>query len=109
MSAVSYCDVCGKAAVSIEAVSSGIAPVSYGACCECIKLGAENIGVVSVWLASYGGPNTAPEFSRNLVCAIDGEYKEWPQIREYYNQNEEQILDSLNEEFQLEDDTDWEA
>jgi len=98
-----HCDVCGRKG-PFSPYSSGIAPVTYGLCEECRKRGAENIGVLSLWLASYGGPSTAPDFRHKLVSCIDGEYQEWQQIHEYYRANEEEILASFREEFELADD-----
>ncbi|UWR04224.1 hypothetical protein K3740_05910 [Ruegeria conchae] len=100
----SSCDICNRDAENVEAISSGIAPVTYGICEECAEKGAENIGVVEFWLASFGGPENAPDFRAKLTSYFDGEYKEWQQISDRYNRNEKQILASLNEEFELQDD-----
>lgn len=96
------CDVCGDSEWHTT-VSSGIAPVSYGFCEECYKTGAENIGVVSLWLAMNGGPAQAPEFKLKIVSHINGRYVTWDQIKAYYLANEESILSSFQEEFLLQD------
>ena len=98
-----HCDVCGHGRPS-SLVSSRIAPFTYGICDKCAEKGAESIGVISVWLATYGGADAAPDFCKKLVSWIDGEYRGWEIIRDYYNSNEQQILASFNEEFELVDD-----
>lgn len=98
------CDICNSPNEQVELISSGIAPVTYGLCAECKKRGAENIGVVSFWIASNGGPDTAPDFCLRLVSYFDGDYKDWQDIGDYFANNEAQILASFREEFELVDD-----
>lgn len=92
------CDICQQRG-EINLVASGIAPITYGKCGDCMERGAENIGVISIWLASYGGPQNAPEYCEQLSSFLASEYVDWHDIREHYRQNEEEILSSFNAEF----------
>lgn len=98
------CDVCGKHSTSIEFTSSGIAPVSYGLCMKCREFGAENIGVVGIWIATHGGCEATASFGGALKSYFDGEYKDWSQICDFFERNEEQILRSFESEWELVDD-----
>lgn len=99
------CDVCGRDR-QLSLVSSRIAPFTYEICDKCAEKGAESIEIISVWLATYGGADAAPDFCKKLVSWIDGGYRGWKIIRDYYNSNEQQILASFNEEFELAGDVD---
>lgn len=100
------CDVCNRESTSIETVASGIAPVSYGSCAECTRVDAEGIGILEFWIASFGGPEKAPEFSVKLGSYFDGAYRGWEEICERYTSNEENIVASMRKEFGLDDHID---
>lgn len=102
----STCDVCGETD-DLSMVSSGIAPFTHALCKKCENDGSESIGVIALWLATYGGPDMAPESSQKLKSYIGGQPAAWEEIKEYYNANEASILASFEEEFSLEDDEEW--
>jgi hypothetical protein len=91
------CDVCGLPNVCFQ-TSSRMAPITSHLCSACRSIGAENIEVAAVWIATYGGPDKTPIFCQQLVAFLGGDYVEWEGIRKYYLENEEQILETLNEE-----------
>jgi len=97
------CDICGEG-TELSLLSSRIAPVTYAICRNCSQRGAENIGVVSFWIASYGGPDEAPEFRDQLISWIDGRYVGWEVIERYFQLNEGAIKQAFKEEFLLLDD-----
>ncbi|MCK0140020.1 hypothetical protein [Aliiroseovarius sp. F47248L] len=97
MEAAAHCDICGQVTGLVEPHSSGMAPVSYVACVECRARRAEAIGVVCVWIATYGGLDATPDYRVKLVSHFDGSYKEWQHIRDYYIQNEEEVLSWFSE------------
>ena len=97
------CDVCGKG-TELSLFSSRIAPVTYCICRNCSERGAENIGVLSLWIAGYGGPDEAPAFRDQLVSWIDGRYAGWEKINRYFRINEGAIRQAFKEEFNLLDD-----
>ena len=111
MSEHKQCDICGEAVDKVVLVSSGIAPVTYGACANCEERGAENLGVLSFWIAASGGPDSLPTaFTSGLTSHFEGEYKNWQDILKYYASNEAEIVSSFREEFELSDlDPDTEA
>ncbi|MBS8225745.1 hypothetical protein DYI42_05790 [Vannielia litorea] len=81
-----------------------MAPISYSLCSDCTTRGAENIGFVSFWRATYGGADAAPGFQADPVAWVDASYVGWPQIRAHHIRNEDEILSSFAEEFSLGDD-----
>lgn len=97
------CDVCGRRK-PLNGIASGIAPVTYAICDVCAEKGAESIGVLEFWLASFGGPQKAPNVRSNLKSYFDGEYRDWQQICDHFVRNKEQILSSFELEFELVDD-----
>lgn len=92
------CDVCGLNNFE-EILSSRMAPVSMGLCAECIKRGAEVLGVVNFWVFTYGGPKSAPDFASQLVSFDDGKYLDWPEIEKLYLENEPSIRADFEKEF----------
>ena len=97
---VQSCDIC-SAEAELSIVASSLAPVTVATCSNCEARGAENIGVVSLWLASFGGPSKAPDFSKDLVSFVAGEYAKWTAIQQYYLENEGAIIRSFKEEFSM--------
>lgn len=87
------CDVCGSTC-AVEIVASGIAPVSYRKCFDCVRLGAEPIGVVVIWLAI----NQIVEprgFAKQLVSFLGGRLIEWKEIFKHYSENRAELREKI--------------
>ena len=87
MKAPKLCDVCGCPVEELELVSSGIGPVTYNACNECLLKGAENINIICIWLLLDGENDEYASFCGGLISFLDGNYVGWEKIKMYFEFN----------------------
>tara|TARA_R110000868_G_scaffold405577_1_gene685084 strand:- start:2428 stop:2745 length:318 start_codon:yes stop_codon:yes gene_type:complete len=93
------CDVCGAKTNKQTVQASGLAPVSYNVCRQCVEEGAEPIGVVEIWVTLQ--VNLADETPPlpNLKSYLNGAYIGWDQIRKHVLDHQDEIREMVKVEF----------
>jgi hypothetical protein len=92
------CEICGKNG-SCKLGASGIAPVSYRRCAECISRHAENINLVMMRLAADGFDGNEFDYCKSLISFDDGRYIDWDEIKALFVENRDDIIASFKADF----------
>lgn len=85
---------------------SGIAPVSYFACSECLERGAEPLEIVLLWIMHSGGLGTEAQLADRVISHHEGRYIGWEEVASIYPEREEELLKEASEETELIPDDD---
>ncbi len=91
---ITCCNVCGVDS-RCTITHSRIAPVSYNLCDKCSSKNAENLDVICIWLILDGLASANDRFFSKLCSFQNGDYIDWPEIKIYFENNKDRIIESL--------------